>query len=73
LPKPHPHASLYRYPNPYSVSIIERTRLAGDPPHVLLLPRLREIGLMEFQRGREAIEEGRACVEQALPALWRYL
>ncbi|WP_209318446.1 patatin-like phospholipase family protein [Falsiroseomonas selenitidurans] len=52
---------------------ITRTRLAGDPPHVLLLPRLREIGLMEFHRGPEAIAEGRACVEQALPLLRRYL
>lgn len=51
---------------------ITRTRLAGDPPHVLLLPRLRDIGLMEFHRAREAIAEGRACVEQALPALLRY-
>jgi NTE family protein len=52
---------------------ITRTRLAGEPPHIMLLPRLRDIGLMEFQRGREAIAEGRACVEQALPAIRRYL
>jgi len=52
---------------------ITRTRLAGEPPHVLLVPRLRSIGLMEFNRAREAIDEGRACVEQALPTLRRYL
>ncbi|MDO9501693.1 patatin-like phospholipase family protein [Falsiroseomonas sp.] len=52
---------------------ITRTRLAGEPPHVLLLPRLRDMALMDFHRGREAIAEGRACVEQALPALRRYL
>ncbi|MBV8191827.1 MAG: patatin-like phospholipase family protein [Alphaproteobacteria bacterium] len=52
---------------------ITRTRLAGEPPHVMLVPRLRSIGLMEFNRADEAIEEGRACVEQALPALRRYL
>ncbi|MBU8536529.1 patatin-like phospholipase family protein [Falsiroseomonas tokyonensis] len=52
---------------------ITRTRLAGDPPHVLLLPRLRDLALMDFHRGQEAIAEGRACVEQALPALRRYL
>jgi NTE family protein len=52
---------------------ITRTRLAGEPPHVLLVPRLRTIGLMEFNRAHEAIAEGRACVEQALPALQRYI
>lgn len=52
---------------------ITRTRLAGEPPHVMLVPRLRTIGLMEFNRAAEAIAEGRACVEQALPALKRYL
>lgn len=52
---------------------ITRTRLAGEPPHVMLVPRLRTIGLMEFNRAGEAIAEGRACVEQALPALKRYI
>ncbi|WP_439597476.1 patatin-like phospholipase family protein [Falsiroseomonas sp.] len=52
---------------------ITRTRLAGDPPHVLLLPRLRDMALMDFHRGKEAIAEGRACVEQALPMLRRFL
>ncbi len=52
---------------------ITRTRLAGEPPHVMLVPRLRGIGLMEFNRAHEAIAEGRACVEQALPTLKRYL
>jgi NTE family protein len=52
---------------------ITRTRLAGEPPHVMLVPRLRGIGFMEFNRAHDAIAEGRACVEQALPALRRYL
>jgi len=52
---------------------ITRTRMAGEPPHVMLVPRLRSIGLMEFNRAEEAIAEGRACVEQALPTLRRYL
>jgi len=50
---------------------ITRTRLAGEPPHVMLLPRLRQIGLMEFNRAKEAIAEGRLCVEQALPMIRR--
>jgi NTE family protein len=52
---------------------ITRTRLAGEPPHVMLLPRLRQIGLMEFNRAREAIAEGRTCVEQALPIIRRLI
>lgn len=52
---------------------ITRTRLAGEPPHVMLVPRLRNIGLMEYTRAKEAIAEGRACVEQALPMLRRYI
>lgn len=52
---------------------ITRTRLAGEPPHVILVPRLRNIGPMEFHRAEEAIAEGRDCVEQALPALNRHL
>ncbi len=50
---------------------ITRTRVAGEPPHVMLLPRLRHIGLMEFNRAKEAIAEGRLCVEQALPMIRR--
>jgi NTE family protein len=52
---------------------ITRTRLAGEPPHVLLVPRLGDIGLMEFTKAREAIAEGRHCVQHALPMLKRYL
>ncbi|MDI1345205.1 MAG: patatin-like phospholipase family protein [Pseudolabrys sp.] len=52
---------------------ITRSRLAGEPPHVMLVPRLGHIGLMEYHRAAEAIAEGRACVEQAMPALRRYI
>jgi NTE family protein len=52
---------------------ITRARLAGEPPHVMLVPRLRHIGLMEFNRAAETIAEGRAVVEHALPLLKRYL
>lgn len=52
---------------------ITRTRLAGEPPHVMLVPRLRDIELLEFHRAREAIAEGHACVEHALPMLRRYV
>jgi len=52
---------------------ITRARLAGEPPHVMLVPRLRHIGLMEFNRADEAIAEGRAVVDHALPLLRRYV
>jgi len=52
---------------------ITRARLAGEPPHVMLVPRLRHIGLMEFNRAGEAIAEGRAVVDHALPLLRRYV
>lgn len=52
---------------------ITRARLAGDPPHVMLVPRLEHIKMLEFNRADEAIAEGRACVEHALPFLRRYL
>jgi NTE family protein len=51
---------------------VTRARLAGEPPHVMLAPRLRDIGLMEYNRAAEAITEGRYCVEQAMPMLRHY-
>lgn len=48
---------------------ITRSRMAGDPPDILLSPRLAAIGLLEFDRASEAIEEGRRCVQRHLPAL----
>jgi len=43
---------------------ITRSRMAGDPPDVLLSPRLAHIGLLEFYRATEAIEEGQKCVQR---------
>ena len=51
---------------------ITRSRLAGEPPHIVLMPRLKDFGLMEYHRAKDAIAEGRACVQQALPMLQRY-
>ena len=44
---------------------ITRSRLAGDPPDVLLEPKLTHIGLMDFDRAEEAIEVGHAAVGKA--------
>jgi NTE family protein len=52
---------------------ITRARLAGEPPHVMLMPRLKHIRLMEFNRAAESIAEGRAVVEHGLGLLKRYL
>lgn len=46
---------------------LARSRLAGDPPDVLITPRVGHIGLMEFDKSEELIEEGEAAVERALP------
>ena len=35
----------------------------------MLMPRLAHVGLFEFQRAQEAIIEGAACVDRALPDL----
>ena len=50
---------------------ITRTRLAGDPPDVLLCPRLGEFSWLDFHRANEAIAEGLACVQAAEPAIRR--
>lgn len=43
---------------------ITRSRMAGDPPELLIAPRLSDIQLMEFHRAEEAIDEGRRAVER---------
>jgi len=48
---------------------ITRSRMAGDPPDLLIAPKLSHIGLLEFYRGSEAIEEGRKSVERMLPEI----
>lgn len=45
-------------------SRITRSRMAGDPPDILLSPKLSDIGLLEFYRAGEAISEGRRCVQR---------
>lgn len=48
---------------------IARSRLAGDPPDVLLTPKVSSLGFFDFHRAAEAIEIGRRCVEDSLPFL----
>ena len=49
---------------------IGRGRMAGDPPDLLVTPRLADFGLLDFDRSDEAIAEGRAAVERILAAAW---
>ncbi len=46
-----------------------KQRLAGDPPDMLISPRLSQIGLLEFNRAAEAIEEGRQAMAFMMPHL----
>lgn len=52
---------------------ITKSRMAGDPPDVLLSPQLGQLGLLEFDRASEAIEEGMECVKHQLPQLQQAL
>jgi NTE family protein len=48
---------------------IARSRLAGDPPDVMIAPRLGSIGLFEFHRAEEAIRLGAEATERSLGEL----
>ena len=48
---------------------ITRARMAGDPPDVVLAPRLAHLGLMDFDHAEEAIAAGMDCVRLHLPLL----
>jgi NTE family protein len=48
---------------------LSRSRLAGEPPDVMIAPRLAHIGFLQFDRAEEAIVAGEQAGEQALPAI----
>jgi NTE family protein len=48
---------------------VTRARLAGDPPDVLLSPRLAKVGLFDFHRAAEVIALGAEAAEKALPSI----
>jgi NTE family protein len=51
-----------------SVNIMQdrltRSRMAGDPPEITLIPKLEDFALMDFHRAKQAIDEGRRLVEE---------
>ena len=48
---------------------VSRARLAGDPPDVLIAPRIAPIGLIDFHRADETIELGAKAAREALPQI----
>jgi NTE family protein len=48
---------------------IGRSRMAGDPPDVVVAPRLAHLRLLDFHRGQEGIEEGRRAVGRVAHSL----
>jgi NTE family protein len=45
---------------------IARSRLAGDPPDVMISPKLGRVGLFEFHQATHAIQLGQEATERAL-------
>lgn len=43
---------------------VTRSRLAGDPPDLLIEPMLRDVGLLEFQRAEELSIKGKEAVQR---------
>jgi NTE family protein len=60
-----------------SISIMQvrvtRSRLAGEPADVVIAPRLGHLGLLDYHRGIEAIDEGRAATTLLIPQIQRLL
>jgi NTE family protein len=48
---------------------VARSRMAGEPPEVVVAPRLARLRLLDFHRAKEAIEEGHRAVERAAHSL----
>ncbi len=48
---------------------LARSRLAGDPPDINIVPRTPEIGLFEFDKAADAIAAGREAADRLLPEI----
>jgi NTE family protein len=48
---------------------ISRSRMAGEPPDVIVTPRLAHLGLLDFHRAGEAVEEGERAMQAELDSL----
>ena len=52
---------------------ITRSRLAGDPADVVIMPRLGKFGLLDYHHAADAIAEGREATEIITPQILRLL
>ncbi|MDB5509196.1 MAG: family protein rssA [Hyphomicrobiales bacterium] len=52
---------------------IARSRLAGDPPDVMISARLGKIGLFDFHRAEELISMGREAARRAIPDIAEHI
>ncbi len=50
---------------------IARSRLAGDPPDIMIMPILEEMGLFDFHMAEKAIASGRQATEKVLDDIER--
>ncbi len=48
---------------------ITRARLAGDPPDLLIAPRVGQIGMFDFHRAADMILHGARATERAIDAI----
>jgi len=52
---------------------LSRSRLAGDPPDLLIQPRTPDIGIFDFDKAEDAIAAGRESVDRVLTDFERLL
>jgi len=52
---------------------ITRSRLAGEPADVVIMPRLGRLRLLDYHRSAEAIKEGEEAAELLIPQIKRLL
>lgn len=50
---------------------IARSRLAGDPPDIMIMPTMGEMGLFDFHMADHAIQSGREATQKALADIER--
>ena len=48
---------------------ITQSRMTGEPPDLIVAPRLTSIGLLDFHRAKVPIEEGKRAVESVAQSL----
>lgn len=48
---------------------VTRSRLAAEPPDVIITPKVGNVGLLDFYKAQEAIDAGEAAVYQAEPEI----